>query len=149
MSSQLLIGSCVITLSIVIHAVFIVFAIKGLQFLIPRLTQPLLFFKILSVLIATTLWLLAAHSLSVWLWAAIFRLLDIFDTLETALYFSLVSFTTLGFGDITLTPSWRILSGITATNGLLLFGFSTAFLFEVITHLYKKTLPAAPTKNVL
>lgn len=137
MLSQLLIGSLIMSLSIIIHVVFIALAIKVLQQIGPYLATPPHFIKMLSVLIATTLWVLAAHSLSVWLWAAMFRLLGIFDALEPALYFSLVAFTTLGFGDITLTPDWRILSGLTATNGLLLFGFSTAFLFEVITRLHR------------
>ena len=57
--------------------------------------------------------------------------LELFGTLEQALYFSITSFTTLGFGDVVLEPGWRLLAGMTATHGLLLFGLSTAFLVEV------------------
>ena len=66
---------------------------------------------------------------------AVFLVCGIFQSLEPAVYFSLIAFTTVGFGDIVLTPQWRILSGMVAANGLLLFGFSTAFLFEVMVRL--------------
>ena len=51
---------------------------------------------------------------------------------ETALYFSFVTFTTLGYGDITLSEGWRLLSGIEALNGLLLVGWTTALLFAIV-----------------
>jgi len=66
-----------------------------------------------------------------------FPMLGTFDALEPALYFSVVSFTTLGFGDVVLTPQWRLLPGMSAANGLLIFGLSTAFLVEFFTHLRK------------
>ena len=135
---QLLIGSLIVSLSIIIHAVFIVLAIRTLRHLGQQLITPPLFIKMLGVLIATTLWMLVALSLSVWLWAAVLLFIGVFDALEPAVYFSLVAFTTLGFGDIILEPDWRILSGLIATNGLVLFGLSTAFLFEVIARLHRE-----------
>ena len=61
--------------------------------------------------------------------------LGAFETLERALYFSVVVFTTLGFGDITLPEPLRLLSGLSAANGLLLFGLSTAYLVEFLSGL--------------
>jgi hypothetical protein len=58
-----------------------------------------------------------------------------FDSLESAVYFSLVSFTTLGFGDIILGKEWRILSGMMAANGLLIFGLTTAVLVDFLSRL--------------
>ncbi len=81
------------------------------------------------------LWLMAALTAGVWIWAATFIAVGSFQTLELALYFSVTSFTTLGFGDITLTEQWRLLAGISAANGLLLFGLSTAFMFEIMMDL--------------
>jgi hypothetical protein len=57
--------------------------------------------------------------------------LGLFDSFEPALYFSIISFTTVGFGDVVLEPGWRLLAGMTATHGLLNFGLFTAFLVEV------------------
>ena len=59
-------------------------------------------------------------------------------TLEESLYFSMVTFTTLGFGDIIIATPWRILSGIQAMNGLLIFGWSTAMLYAVVSELMKR-----------
>jgi hypothetical protein len=54
-----------------------------------------------------------------------------FDTLEPALYFATSTFTTVGFGEIVLTPEWRMLSAAESANGFLLIGWSTAFLVSI------------------
>ncbi len=76
----------------------------------------------------------------IWLWALAYELLSIpeFKTLEDAVYFSTVTFTTLGYGDIVLHDQWRVLSGIEAANGVVLLGWSTAFLFEIMALLYPR-----------
>jgi hypothetical protein len=81
--------------------------------------------------------LVTAH---IWIWAMTYKVLEIpeFKTLEDAVYFSTVTFTTLGYGDIVLHDQWRVLSGIEAANGIVLLGWSTAFLFEVMTVLYPR-----------
>lgn len=61
--------------------------------------------------------------------------LGIFADFEASLYFSMISFTTLGFGDVILPDNWRLLSGFIATDGFILFGLNTAFLFEVLRRL--------------
>lgn len=77
------------------------------------------------------MWILLALTASVWGWAALYLSLGLFVDLETALYFSIVSFTTVGYGDVVLDPGPRLLAGMTATHGLLTFGLFTAFLVEV------------------
>ncbi|WP_370402477.1 ion channel [Sulfitobacter sp. JB4-11] len=76
-------------------------------------------------------WILGVLTISVWGWAAVYMALGLFQTLEPALYFSIASFTTVGYGDVVLEPGWRLLAGMTATHGLLTFGLFTAFLVEV------------------
>ena len=71
----------------------------------------------------------------VWSYAVAYRLLGEFHTFEEALYFSTVSFSTLGFGDVTLGVDWRVLGAIEAVNGLVLIAWSTAFLMSVTTRL--------------
>ncbi len=70
------------------------------------------------------------------IWAVAYRLLtpvQPIDNLEAAVYFSAVTFTTLGYGDITLSSEqWRLLTGIEALNGVLLLGWSTALLYAVV-----------------
>ena len=68
----------------------------------------------------------------VWIWAIALWLLGIFITIEASVYFSLVAFTTLGFGDILLPQNWRLLGGMAAANGLLNMGLLTAMMVEVL-----------------
>ena len=69
---------------------------------------------------------------SVWIWAIALWVLGIFVQLETSVYFALVAFTTLGFGDILLPVEWRLLGGVAAANGLLIFGLLTAMMVETL-----------------
>ena len=135
MLHQLLIGAAVISLSVVFEAVFIVLAVRMLRRLRDWFDGPHATAKLILGVVAITLWMMAAHTIGVWLWAVTFMLLGVFDTLEPALYFSIVAFTTLGFGDIIVDEPWRLLSGLSAANGLLIFGVSAAFLVEFLARL--------------
>lgn len=77
--------------------------------------------------------LLAAHTLQVWIWAISFLLISDLPDLPTSFYFSTVTYTTLGYGDIVLGPSGRIVASFCAITGLLTFGVSTAFLLGVLS----------------
>ena len=78
------------------------------------------------------LWALLIMMASVWIWAIALWFLGTFVTLEASVYFALVSFTTLGFGDILLPMEWRLLGGLAAANGLMVFGLLTAMLVETL-----------------
>ena len=88
--------------------------------------------KLFVVMAIATIWILAQFTAAAWLWAFAFIILDVFSTLEEAVYFSLVAFTTLGFGDILLPTQWRLLSGMAAVNGLLNIGLMTSILVEAL-----------------
>lgn len=77
----------------------------------------------------------ALHTLEIWSYAALYRLLGETRTFEEALYFSTVTFASLGYGDIVLSPRWRLLSAIEAANGVILFAWSTAFLLTITRRL--------------
>jgi Ion channel len=80
--------------------------------------------------------LFAIHTAEIWSYAVLYHnvLLAISD-FETALYYSTVSFVSLGYGDVVLPKRWRLIGAIEAANGLILFGWSTAFLVTVIARL--------------
>jgi hypothetical protein len=88
--------------------------------------------KLTTVLCVAMLWTVAMTTVSVWIWAAALYTLQIFSTVEASVYFSLVVFTTLGFGDVLLPVEWRLLGGLAAANGLLVFGLLTAMLVETL-----------------
>ena len=129
---QFFIGSIVITLSIIIEVVFIFLAVQKMS----KFGEIKLFssklFAMMFYLAGITLWLLLAFSVVTWLWALTLLTLGSFSTLEEAVYFSMVAFTSLGFGDVVLDKDWRMLSGMLAANGLLLFGLNTAVLVETL-----------------
>ena len=75
------------------------------------------------------------HTVQIFIWAVAYIILvptGELQTLEEAVYFSFVTFSTLGYGDITLSEGWRLLSGIEALNGVILLGWTTALLFAVV-----------------
>jgi len=97
--------------------------------------------KSARVLIFTAFFLLLLHFFQAGIWAFLYYLLPgitEFETLEKAVYFSLVTFTTLGYGEITIGSSNRILAGFEAINGILLIGWSTAFMFSVVQYIWKQ-----------
>jgi hypothetical protein len=91
------------------------------------------------ILLATGLGIMTILSAEIWAWAFLYLWLDLpaVHELETALYFSMVSFTTVGYGDIVLSPHDRLLGAMQAASGMLLFGWSTAFMFEILSITYR------------
>ena len=74
--------------------------------------------------------------IEVLVWAAVYLLLNAIEGIERALYFSLVTFTTLGYGDVVLDSSRRLLASVEAVNGILMFGWSTAIVIAVVQRVY-------------
>lgn len=135
MLAQLLIGSALICLTIIVQAVFIGAATACLTRAGKWFLNGHMIMKLVMSLTVVVLWMLLGLSIGVWIWAGAFLLLGQFGDLETSVYFSIVSFTTLGFGDIIIGKEWRLLSGLIAANGLILFSLTTAFLIEFIVRL--------------
>lgn len=131
-----------IAISIAMTAVTVFFhaiVISGLAAAFRATTSPvwgpMRFVRDSAMLSLESLILMAAHAVEVVAWAYLFMLIGAFETAEQAFYFASVGYTTLGFGDILLPDEWRILAGVIASNGLLLFGLSAAFLLESASRL--------------
>jgi len=90
-----------------------------------------------ALLLRLFLAIVLLHLIQVGLWAVVFWVARVLPNLETALYFSLVSYTTIGFGDVVLGPGWRVLAGIEGLTGILLVGWSTAFVFSIVHLMYE------------
>lgn len=101
----------------------------------------------LGLLTFAALGVLLSHIAQIWIWAIVYVAVGEFATLEPALYYSTVVFTTLGFGDIVASPDWRLMASCEAAAGLLMFGLSTAALFEVLREVRRRGgrwTPGAP-----
>jgi hypothetical protein len=91
-----------------------------------------------------------AHIIEICIWAIFYyseASVKQIPTVEAALYFSTSSFTTVGFGDLVLSEEWRLLSSFEAINGMILFGWSTAFIFGVVRNVYSQIYAAVATNT--
>jgi voltage-gated potassium channel Kch len=125
----------IIIATIFIHGMGTTYLVVYLYRKQQRATKKWGFREALKALSFTALLLLLLHLIEVTIWASIYLLIpDIqqLSSFEEALYFSMATFTTLGYGDIVLERHWRIMSGFEAMNGILLFGWSTAMLFSSV-----------------
>jgi hypothetical protein len=129
---QILIGMLVIAVTVAFQAEMLAFLNRRLEAMITFERRYLRRYANTGVIITTVLFILGVQLVNVMAWALTFLAVGAFDALEPAVYFALVSFTTAGFGDITLGPHWRLLSGLTTANGFLMFGWSTAYMVELI-----------------
>ena len=99
----------------------------------------------------TVLVLFNASILEVLLWAGAYMALGEIDSLEPAFYFSMVTFTTLGYGDIVLDERWRLLASFEAATGIIMFGWTTAILLAAVQSTYfgRKFGKPAPPRDSL
>ncbi|WP_128929401.1 potassium channel family protein [Bradyrhizobium guangxiense] len=135
MMLQFLVGTLVSVINIGLHALVTVVAVTiargaGLR----HTSRPRL--HLMGVMIATAVVLKIAHMLEILMWAITYNLVRPAAADRDLLYFAFVNYTTLGYGDITPVREWQLIGPLTAMNGVLLFGWSAAILFEVL----RKTL---------
>jgi len=90
--------------------------------------------------------LMAVHFLEVSVWALTYLYANATPAGHDDLYFAFVNYTTLGYGDITPVERWRLLGPITAMNGVLLFGWSTAFIYAVLRRVLAHIIPDIETE---
>jgi len=105
--------------------------------------------RTVRLLVYTALFLLSLNFIEAIIWGFIYYILPgitEFETLEKAIYFSLVTFTTLGYGEITISSTNRLLSGFEAMNGVLLLGWTTAMMFSVLQFVMKATIKVKKKK---
>lgn len=88
-----------------------------------------------AIVTRVILYALVAHLLEIAFWAVLLVFCREFSDFDTAYYHSAVNYTSLGYGDILMSPSWRLLGPLETANGMLLFGVSTAMIFAVIQRL--------------
>jgi hypothetical protein len=82
----------------------------------------------------------AAALIEVGLWAGAYLAIGAIEGVETSVYYSMVTFTTLGYGDVVLSGRWRLLSSLEAANGIIMFGWTTAVVMAVAQRSFGKVL---------
>ena len=89
----------------------------------------------LAIVVSVISFAFAAHLIEIAVWAVLFVICGEFQEFGIAYYHSAVNYTTLGYGDVIMTPSWKLLGPLEAADGALMFGVSTAMIFAVILRL--------------
>jgi len=89
----------------------------------------------MGIVVRAIMYALVAHLVEIALWALLFVICGEFPDFGTAYYHSAVNYTSLGYGDVIMSPSWKLLGPLETANGMLLFGVSTAMVFAVIQRL--------------
>jgi Ion channel len=139
MLRQIAFGSTVSLANIAVHAMAMIMVIRAARSTAAKWPSfPTL--RLSTVMIAAVAVLMAAHLCEVAIWSLAYAFVEATPEGAEGLYFAFVNFTTLGYGDIVPVARWRLLGPMTAMNGVLLFGWSTAVIFEVLS----RTLLSAP-----
>ncbi len=131
--------AAMILLTTSIHALFMFAGLWIVHYLAPRPERR----KHLrgSLIVACFVFLMfLASVVEAFAWSLLYLAEDQIPVLLEALYFSMVTFTTLGYGDIVLTGNWRIVASFQASVGLIMFGWTTALVVKVVDDVFSSKL---------
>jgi len=142
MLRQFLVGGFVSLCNIAVHAMITSVLIQAMRTTREPQKWPQLF--LIAVMIAAVGVLMIAHTSEVLIWALAYHLVDAAPDGSKLIYFAFVNYTTLGYGDVVPVPKWQLLGPMTAMNGVLLFGWSTAVLFEVLRKAIARSFGDSP-----
>jgi len=119
---------------VTIHAGGLAWAIRQLRR--SRVAVPR-FWPSARLFIAVAVWIVLLHLVEITVWALAYTGYGAMPDLQTALYFSAVTYTTTGYGDLVLPAEWRLDGGVEALTGILMCGWSTGFFFAIVNRLYE------------
>ncbi len=138
MLMNIAIGCLLVVLTTAVHAVAMVAAVRGLKIMhAERWAQESAATRV-TVISALVLMMFLASVIEAGMWAATYLIVGAISGLEQALYFSTVTYTTLGFGDVVMEQQWRLLSALEAANGIIMFGWTTALIVAGVHRVYSK-----------
>ncbi|MDT3683814.1 MAG: potassium channel family protein [Pseudorhodoplanes sp.] len=144
MLSQFLLGAVASICNIAVHSIFMTAVVR-----VGRRASACIradsSVSLSGIMVAVIVSLMMAHTCEILLWSVVYKMIDAVPPDVQIVYFAFVNYTTLGYGDVIPVERWRLLGPMTAMNGILLFGWSTAIIFEVLlrTLTQMETLPAS------
>jgi hypothetical protein len=131
MLGQFLVGAGASLCNITVHALVMAAVVRVAHVTMAEHTsEPTL--RLIVVMVAVVSVLMAAHVVEVIIWSLVYTIVGAASAGVDLLYFAFVNYTTLGYGDVIPVERWRLLGPVTAMNGVLLFGWSTAVIFHVL-----------------
>jgi hypothetical protein len=131
-SRPLAVGSAAILCTFFIHALTVIANVRFFRYEKKHGVVGTDLFVNLAIFVLTMASAFVAHLIEIAMWAALFVICGEFKDFAMAFYHSAVNYSTLGYGDIIMSPSWKLLGPLEAADGALMFGVSTAMIFAVI-----------------
>ena len=135
MLMNILIAAFIIVVTVAIHAGAMMLALRETRKQLSGWRQQLRNSHLYRVS-GIVLLMFLASLIEVLVWAFVYLWLNAIQGIEQAFYFSMVTFTTLGYGDVVLQERWRLLASFQAANGIILFGWTTAIVMAVVHRVY-------------
>ena len=135
MITKLLIASILMALCVTVHAIGVTGAFRRIHSSSALADQR--FWPATWLLIKIAGWIILLHLIEIALWAVLYAWQQAMPDLHSAFYFSAVTYTTTGYGDLVLPQEWRLVGGIEALTGILMCGWSTGFFFAVVNRMYR------------
>jgi hypothetical protein len=134
-SRPLAVGAVAVLCTIFIHALAVSATVNFFRYERKRGQTGTGLLVDLPIVVLTIAFAFVAHLIEISLWAVLFIICGEFKDFADAYYHSAVNYSTLGYGDVIMSPSWKLLGPLEAANGALMFGVSTAMIFAVIQRL--------------
>lgn len=126
-------------LCVIIHASGLATALRWLR----QHRGSLRFWRWTWVFICVAGWVILLHLLEVTAWALVYYWKGAIADVQSAFYFSVVTYTTTGYGDLVLPEEWRLVGGVEALTGILMCGWSTAFFFAIVSRMHEADVRTA------
>ena len=131
---KLMAALCLMALCVAVHASGVTAALRWAR---KQQIAPQAFWRWTWLFICVAAWMILIHLLEITIWAAFYFLRHAIVDLQAAFYFSAVTYTTTGYGDLVLPEEWRLVGGVEALTGILMCGWSTGFFFAVVSRMYE------------
>lgn len=135
---QLVFSLALASLTVVVHAIGTVRIVMALAAARERWERDLTSARTVLMLIRLVAGLLVLHLAEMGVWAVAIRALAVMPSFEASLYYSLESYTTVGYGDVTPREEWRLVGPIESAVGILMFGWSTGIIVAVLQRIYRE-----------
>jgi Ion channel len=135
MISKLLIAWGLMAACVVVHATGVTYAVQWLR---RPMNAARHFWLATWMFIGLAAWMVLLHLIEITTWAVYYVWKGAMADMQSALYFSAVTYTTTGYGDLVLPQEWRLVGAIEALTGILMCGWSTGFFFAVVSRMFRE-----------
>jgi hypothetical protein len=133
MAVRLLVAWTVVGFCVATHAIGVTAAVRWLS---RRTALAMRFWPETQLFVLLAGWIILLHLIEIAAWAFLYDWRGAMPGLQSAVYFSAVTYTTTGYGDLVLPESWRLVGAVEALTGILMCGWSTGFFFAVVSRTF-------------